>query len=108
MSQVEACLWSVIAGRLEPALSLSSRTEDRLWCYLNAAVESRLDAAITTVHNGDFDVGIGREVENGDLRINSIFDEIATVCSLLTTSQKYLLRYLSIFKSKEIILFIAI
>uniref|UniRef100_A0AAF5Q3Y8 Nuclear pore complex protein n=1 Tax=Wuchereria bancrofti TaxID=6293 RepID=A0AAF5Q3Y8_WUCBA len=78
MSQVEACLWSVVVGRLEPALSLSSRTEDRLWCYLNAAVESRLDAAITNAHNGDFDVGIGREVENDDLRINSIFDEIAT------------------------------
>ncbi|EFO26059.1 hypothetical protein LOAG_02422 [Loa loa] len=79
LSQVEACLWSVVAGRLEPALSLSPRTEDRLWCYLNAAVESRLDAAITTAHNGDFDVGIGREVENDDLRINSIFDEIATL-----------------------------
>ncbi|VIO88228.1 Uncharacterized protein BM_BM8785 [Brugia malayi] len=78
LSQVEACLWSVIVGRLEPALSLSSRTEDRLWCYLNAAVESRLDAAITNVHNGDFDAGIGREVEKDDLRINSIFDEIAT------------------------------
>uniref|UniRef100_A0A915PRY1 Protein kinase domain-containing protein n=1 Tax=Setaria digitata TaxID=48799 RepID=A0A915PRY1_9BILA len=79
LSQVEACLWSVVVGRLEPALSLSSRTEDRLWCYLNAAVESRLDAAITIAHNGDFDVGIGHEVENDDLRINSIFDEIATV-----------------------------
>uniref|UniRef100_A0A0R3RHK5 Nuclear pore complex protein n=1 Tax=Elaeophora elaphi TaxID=1147741 RepID=A0A0R3RHK5_9BILA len=79
LSQVEACLWSVVAGRLEPALSLSSRTEDRLWCYLNAAVESRLDAAITIAHNGDFHIGIGREVENNDLRINSIFDEIATL-----------------------------
>ncbi|CAG9529642.1 unnamed protein product, partial [Cercopithifilaria johnstoni] len=79
LSQVESCLWSVVAGRLEPALSLSSRTEDRLWCYLNAAVESRLDAAIMSAHSGDCDVGIGREVENNDLRINSIFDEIATV-----------------------------
>ncbi|VBB26558.1 unnamed protein product [Acanthocheilonema viteae] len=79
LSKVEACLWSVVAGRLEPALSLSSCTEDRLWCYLNAAVESRLDAAIITAHNGDCDVGIGREVENNDLRINSIFDEIATL-----------------------------
>uniref|UniRef100_A0A8R1TRM4 Nuclear pore complex protein n=1 Tax=Onchocerca volvulus TaxID=6282 RepID=A0A8R1TRM4_ONCVO len=79
LSQVEACLWSIVAGHLEPALSLSSRTEDRLWCYLNAAVESRLDAAITTTHNGDFNIGIGREVENDDLRINSIFDEIAAL-----------------------------
>ncbi|MCP9257769.1 hypothetical protein DINM_001023 [Dirofilaria immitis] len=79
LSQVESCLWSVVAGHLEPALSLSSRTEDRLWCYLNAAVESRLDTAITTAHNGDFDIGVGREVENDDLRINSIFDEIATL-----------------------------
>lgn len=101
MSQVEACLWSVVAGRLEPALSLSSRTEDRLWCYLNAAVESRLDAAIIAIHSGDCDVGIGREVENNDLRINSIFDEIATVCLQQATFYKYLLRYVRYYRSSK-------
>ncbi|VIP00128.1 Uncharacterized protein BM_BM1164 [Brugia malayi] len=53
VSQVGTCLWSVVVGCLEPAVSLSFRTEDRFWCYLNATVKSSLDAAITNVHNGD-------------------------------------------------------
>ncbi|VDM47660.1 unnamed protein product, partial [Toxocara canis] len=50
MSQIERCLWSIVGGLLEPALSLCSRTDDRLWCYLNTAVENRLDAAIAKYH----------------------------------------------------------
>lgn len=86
----------MVTGRLEPPLSLSSRSEDRLWCYLNAAVESRLDAAISAVHDGDYNVGVGREVENDDLRINSIFDEIATVCFFFPNSTPGI--YFKIFK----------
>ncbi|VDN03049.1 unnamed protein product [Thelazia callipaeda] len=73
LSQVEICLWSVLAGRLEPALSLSSRSEDRLWCYLNVAVESRLDAAIAAADITDGDC----DAKSDDLQVNSVFDEIA-------------------------------
>uniref|UniRef100_A0A915A7E0 Nuclear pore complex protein n=1 Tax=Parascaris univalens TaxID=6257 RepID=A0A915A7E0_PARUN len=88
MSQIERCLWSVIGGLLEPALSLCSRTDDRLWCYLNTAIEGRLDAAIADHHkNATADV----EQKGCDLMVASIFDEIATQeCSPYYSSYRYL------------------
>lgn len=77
MSQVERCIWSVVAGRLEPALSLSSRTDDRLWCYLNTAVACRLDAKIAELHANIADADRSTLSAN-DLMVDSIFDEIAT------------------------------
>lgn len=85
MSQIERCLWSVIGGLLEPALSLCSRTDDRLWCYLNTAIEGRLDAAIAEHHqNATADV----EQKGCDLMVASIFDEIATVSGVSFSSNR--------------------
>ncbi|KHN79577.1 Nuclear pore complex protein [Toxocara canis] len=75
MSQIERCLWSIVGGLLEPALSLCSRTDDRLWCYLNTAVENRLDAAIAKYHQSASE---SSGQKSYDLMVASIFDEIAT------------------------------
>lgn len=77
MSYTEQCLWSVLAGHLEPALSLCSCTEDRLWCYLNTAVEYRMDAKIADYFpNASNKASVASNAN--DLMIDSIFDEIAT------------------------------
>ncbi|MFH4978424.1 hypothetical protein AB6A40_005133 [Gnathostoma spinigerum] len=78
MSKVERSLWAIIAGSLEPVLSFSTRTEDRLWCYLNAAVESRMERAF--INHGIVKTDAISEASNeDDLMISSIFGEIVAV-----------------------------
>ncbi|VDK51759.1 unnamed protein product [Anisakis simplex] len=77
MSQIERCIWSAVGGLLEPGLSLSQRTDDRLWCYLNTAIENRLDIAIMK-HHPDLCDEDSLQQKTSDLMVTSIFDEIAT------------------------------
>lgn len=77
LSHLESCIWCIVAGRLEPALSLSSRTDERLWCYANAAVECRIDARLAEERG--LEKESGNLLSGNDLMVDSIFDEIITV-----------------------------
>ncbi|VDD94113.1 unnamed protein product [Enterobius vermicularis] len=76
LSHLESCIWCIVAGRLEPALSLSSRTDERLWCYANAAVECRIDARLAEERG--LEKESGNLLSGNDLMVDSIFDEIIT------------------------------
>uniref|UniRef100_A0A1I7XUZ1 Nuclear pore complex protein n=1 Tax=Heterorhabditis bacteriophora TaxID=37862 RepID=A0A1I7XUZ1_HETBA len=61
-------LWAALSGRLEPLLSLATRTEDRLWCFANAAVNLRISEA-----RGEMKI-----TNDVPITIDAIFDEIVT------------------------------
>uniref|UniRef100_A0A914D852 Nuclear pore complex protein n=1 Tax=Acrobeloides nanus TaxID=290746 RepID=A0A914D852_9BILA len=47
----DQCLWSALSGYLEPLISFSSNTSDRLWSYLTCAVDSILDETLIKYHD---------------------------------------------------------
>lgn len=66
-----------MAGKLEPVISLSSNTDEKLWCYANAAVEYRIDTRLAEKH--DWETVANDSSSSDDLIIDSIFDEVLTV-----------------------------
>lgn len=90
LSPLESCIWCIVAGKLEPALSLSSRTDERLWCYTNAAVECRIDFRLAEEHG--WEINLENALVGKELMVDSIFDEITTAeRSPYYSSYRYLL-----------------
>lgn len=103
LSQMEARIYAVIAGFLQLPLSAAKQTDDRLWCYINSAIECRLDAKFAKCHPAECPLD-DVNVKNDDLSVDSIFDEISTVtfclilivflyaqCQLFVLTYKYVL-----------------
>lgn len=76
LSEVEKSFWSIICGRLEPALSSCTSTDDRLWCYLNSAIEPYFSAFLSDSMSNIVD---DNSIIESELTLSSIFDEICAV-----------------------------
>ncbi|KAK0427212.1 hypothetical protein QR680_010113 [Steinernema hermaphroditum] len=68
----ERIMLALLVGEIEPLMSLSNETTHKLFTFLNASLESRLDAALTNKTNGN---NMETDAAN-DLSVEAIFDEI--------------------------------
>jgi hypothetical protein len=48
LAQLQQCTWAALSGNLSSLLAYSKCTDDRLWSYLNCAVEDLFDEGVST------------------------------------------------------------
>ncbi|KAI6182332.1 Nuclear pore complex protein [Aphelenchoides bicaudatus] len=71
LAQLQQCTWAALSGDLSPLLTYANCTDDRLWAYLNSAVEHLFDENITRNSDKKF-----FNDDDSPKSVGEIFDEL--------------------------------